>query len=196
MRKIIVGVGICIALLTAISPMASIARYDDHEITDEEGDTRFSYVDMVWGSFYEKTSEPMYLFVELKIADLKDKIGTVYAVHWYFNGVHYDVAFHNGIMLPRQMFKHFSCSYYNTRGNPIDTWNDTYNSGSFDLDTSIITWKILKNCVGDPQPGDSLTTPFGFSAQRISKLGLIPFWVLFGSFADGTSEGTTYIVEF
>ena len=196
MRKTLVGIGICVVLLVAISPMASIARYDDPEITDEEGDTRFSYVDIVWGSFYEESNEPEYLFVALKIADLKDKIGTVYAVHWYYNGVHYDVGFHNGIMIPHQVFKHWSCNYYNKRGNPIDTWNDSYNSGSFDLDTGIITWKILKNCVGDPQPGDSLTTPYGFSAQRISKLGLIPFWFLFESFADGTPYGTDYIIQF
>lgn len=196
MRKILVGVSVCVILFVAISPLVSIARYDDHEITDDEGDTRFSYVDMIWGSFYEEPSEPEYLFVELKIADLQDKIGTVYAIHWYYDGVHYDVGFHNGIMIPPQVFKHFSCNYYNKRGNPIDTWNESSNRGSFDLDTGIIKWKILKNCVGDPQPGDSLTTPYSFSAQRISKLGLIPLWFIFGSFADGTPYGTTYIVQF
>ncbi len=196
MRKIIMGVSICVILLVAISPMASIALYDNHEITDDEGDTRFSYVDMVWGSFYEKRSQPKYLFVELKIADLKNRIGTVYAIHWYHNDIHYDVALHNGIMIPPQMFEHWSCNYYNERGKPIDTWNDSYNSGSFDLDTGIITWKILKSCVGDPQTRDRLTTPYGFAAQRISSLGLIPFGSLFKSFADGTPYGTDYIVQF
>ena len=196
MRKTLVGVCIGVVLLVAISPLASIALYDYHEITDEEGDTRFNYVDMIWGSFYEKRSQPKYLFVELKIADLKDKIGTVYAMHWYYNDVHYDVAFHNGIMIPPQEFKHWSCHYYNERGKPIDTWDDTYNRGSFDIATGIITWKIIKNCVGNPQPRDRLTTPYSFSAQRISKLGLIPFWFIFGSFADGTDYGTDYTVQF
>ncbi len=170
---------------------------DDPEITDDEGDTLFDYIDVLWASFYEESNEPEYLYVALKIANLKDKIGCVYAVHWYYDDVHYDTAFRNGVFIPRMDFKSWRCDFYILR-TPIDTWNESYNSGSFDLETGIITWRIHKSCMGDPQPGDVLTQSYVFTAQRISKLGLIPLRRLFRSFSDSTDslESEDYIIQY
>ncbi|MEA2054566.1 MAG: hypothetical protein U9O96_05555 [Candidatus Thermoplasmatota archaeon] len=171
---------------------------DEPEITDDEGDTRFGYVDVLWASFYEVPDEPEYLYAAMKIADLEDKIGTVYAIHWHYDDMHYDVAFHNGVLIPQMVFEHWSCAYHERR-RPVDTWNDTYNTGYFDLETGVITWKIHKSCIGNPQPGDVITQSYVFTAQRISKLGLIPFGKhLFASFSDATDpdDSEDYIIQY
>lgn len=215
MKKEISGILVCMLVITTLLPITgatviyagnksvkplvetiAASDGDDPEITDEEGDTLFDYVDILWASFYENPDEPEYLYAALKISNLKDKIGCVYAIHWYFDGVHYDTAFRNGVLIPRNDYDHWSCNYYERR--PIDTWNESLNSGSFDLETSIITWKVHKSCIGNPQPGDVLTHAYVFTAQRISKLGLIPFGKLFRYFGDGTSylDSKDYIIQY
>ncbi len=171
---------------------------DEPEITDDEGDTRFGYVDVLWASFYEEPDEPEYLYGAMKIADLEDKIGTIYAIHWHYDDIHYDVGFRNGVLIPYIDFDHWHCHYYERR-TPVETWNDTYNTGYFDLEAGVITWKIHKNCIGNPQPGDVINQSYVFTAQRISKLGLIPFGNLFfTSFSDGTSSSDSkdYIIQY
>jgi hypothetical protein len=170
---------------------------DIHEITDDEGDTLFSYVDVVWASFYELPDEPDYLYTAIQMAELKDRIGCVYAVHWRYDRVLYDTGFHNGILIPYQDYDRWTCHYFN--GNAwIDTWNESYNNGLFDTETSIITWRIHKDCIGDPQPGDMLTHAHVFAAQRISYFALIPYGNLFRSFSDSTNpaESIAYTIQY
>ena len=198
MKKKIVGLFMCMLMIALSLQTPATALFDDvHEITDEVGDTRFDYVDVVWASFYENPDEPDYLYMALQISNLQDKIGCVYAIHWYLDNVHYDVGFHNGIIIPHFEFKKWSSHYYERR-TPIDIWNDSLNSGSSDLQNNIIIWKIYKSCIGSPQPGDVLTHSSVFTAQRISRLGYIPFGKLFSSFSDGTnsSESIDYIIQY
>jgi len=196
MKKIIGIIGVILLLACTYMPMAA-AYNDEYEITDQTGDTNYEYIDVIWGSFYEKSDDPEYLFVDLKIADLKDKIGTVYAIHWSYNGAHYDVSFHNGIMVPHTVFKKWNCDRYIWR-RAISTWEFESNSGSFDVETGLISWKILKSCVGNPQPGDVLTQPYAFTAQRISKMGLVPLRFFFRSLCDVTSDtdGIDYTIQY
>jgi len=181
------------------SPLAPNAVYtgdDEPEITDDEGDVLFDYIDVLWASFYENSNEPDYLYAELKITNLKERLGCVYAIHWYYNGIHYYVCFRNGVLIPPMIFKQWSCGYYEER-TLINTWNDSLCQGSFDLENGIIKWKIHKSCIGNPQPGDVITHSYAFTAQRISKIGLIPFALLFASFSDSTSplDSKDYIIQ-
>jgi len=198
MKKKIVGLFMCMLMIALSLQIPATALFDDvHEITDEVGDTRFDYVDVVWASFYENPDEPQYLYAAVKISNLQDKIGCVYALHWYFDNAHYDVAFINGIMIPHREFRHWYSDYYEKRA-PIVTWNESLNSGSFDLQNSIIIWKIHKSSIGSLQPGDILTYSSVFTAQRISFLGFLPFGQILSSFSDGTdpSESIDYIIQY
>lgn len=182
-----------------ISSIPNSACYidDEHEITDDEGDTLFSYIDVLWASFYENPDEPQYLYVAMKIANLRNMLGALYTVHWYCNNVHYDVAFRNGVLIPPMIYKDWMCGYYEGR-EPVETWNSSYNTGSFDLETGVITWKVLKSCIGNPQSGDVITQSLAFTAQRISKIGLIPLGKLFSSFCDTTNpdESKDYVIQY
>ena len=198
MKQKIVGLFVCMLMVVLVFQMPGTAFSDDvHEITDDEGDTRFEYVDVVWASFYENADQPQYLYAALQISNLQEKKGCVYAIHWYFNDVHYDTALHNGLMLPPLRFKIWSSDYYDKR-TPMKTWNDTLNSGSFDPQNDVIIWTLHKSCIGFPQPGDILTHAYVFTAQRIANLGLIPFGRLFMSFSDSSdsSASLNYIIQY
>lgn len=192
-----------IAVLLAMNiPAGSI---DDPEIVDEE-DNVFDYIDALSAWFHEDANEPEYLFVTMKLVDLSDHIGTVYAIHWEYNKIHYDVGLHNGRIFPRLTEKRWSCHYYKQhpiffwRETLVDTWNESTNNGIFDINENTVTWKIHKQCVGNPQPGETLNRPYLFTAQRISKLGLIPvFFIPFSyelSDASSSTEGQQYIIQY
>ena len=207
MKKRIWTIIVCMLLISTILPIAGTVLAGDEEnpeIEDEE-DNIFDYIDAVSGWFYEKEDESEYLYVSLKLVDLTEHIGTVYAIHWKYNDVHYDVGLHNGIFIPRITEKHWSCNYYEPspiwfwREVPIGTWNSSSCSGSFDVDTEIITWKIHKNCIGNPQPGNELIRPHIFTAHRISKIGLIPFiGPISYQLSDATSmyESKNYTIQY
>ncbi len=178
------------------APNAVCNGGDEPEITDAEGDTLFDYIDVLWASFYEDPNESDYLYIELKIANLKDRIGCVYAIHWYYNGTHYVAGLRNGILIPLKIFKQWFCAHYEGRRPVNNTWNNSLCDGYFDLEDSIIRWKIHKSCIGDPKPGDALTNSYVFTAQRISAMGFIPFGRLFASFSDATPDGKDYIVQY
>ena len=183
----------------------SVVSADDPNIVDEE-DNLFDYIDAVAGWFYENEDEPDYLFVSMQLVDLTDHIGTVYAIHWEYEGLHYDVGLHNGIFIPRVNEKNWGCHYYERnpllfwRERHVSTWDETTNSGVFDVDDDTITWKIHKDCIGDPQPGEALTDSYIFTAHRISKVGLIPVFFIPFSFelSDSTpsSESQDYVIKY
>ena len=173
---------------------ANVGLADDPIIQDEE-DNLFEYIDAVTAWFYEEEQQPNFLFIKMGLVDLTDHIGTVYAIHWEYDGVHYDVGLHNGIFIPRINEKHWDCNYYTShplwfwREKPISTWNDDTNVGIFDIDDDTITWKIHKDCIGSPQPGEKLIRPYLFTAHRISKIGLIP--VFFIPFSHELSDASS-----
>lgn len=75
----------------------------------------------------------------------------------------------------------------------------TIKSGVFDVDEDIITWKIHKDCIGDTQSDEVITRSYIFTAQSISKVGLIPvFFIPFSyELSDATvaSESQDYIIK-
>lgn len=182
-----------------------VVSADDPNIVDEE-DNRLDYIDIIAGWFYETEEEPEYLYVSIQLADLTDHLGTVYAVHWEYDGVHYDVSFRNGIFFPHVDEQYWRCHYYERspllfwREHEVPTWDETTNNGVFDVDDDTITWKIHKSCIGDLEPGDELVSSYIFTAQRLSKVGLIPTYLIPFSheLSDTTdpSQSETYVIKY
>ena len=89
MKKII-GIFIVILLITNILPMTVIAGDEENpEISDEIGDA-FGNVDInsVW--FSEKSEEPDYLFVHMKLNHMRlYKIQQTFAAFWEYKGIQY-----------------------------------------------------------------------------------------------------------
>ena len=155
MKKKIIGIFICTLLITTILPITGTVfagDENDPEIVDGIGDTLLGFLDIESAWFYEKTDEPDYLFTALKIKDLKVASNAVFSIRWTYNGVVYvsgldtfyyrEKEFRSGI---RQR-----ATYWQWKSMPKCI-------GIFDQNTDIITWKILKSNIGNPQESDVLT---------------------------------------
>jgi hypothetical protein len=174
MEKKIVAIFVCMLLITIILPMTAIAGDEEHpEIKDATGDA-FGNIDIksVW--FSEKTEEPNYLFICMKINQLnQNKIQQTFGVGWEYNGITYGCSLYIGL--------HFIGWEEWTAGEYINSapgGGPNYYSidkGAYDKSTGIITWKIPKEIIGNPSPGDVLTKTNSTAFQRFGFLGLIGF---------------------
>ena len=153
MNKAIIGIFVLILLVSTILPVTVIASDEtDPEIVDDVGDTPLSLLDIDAAWFYEKTDEPDYLFTAMKITYLKENYNAVFSIRWSYKNENYaagvntynfrETVFRSG--LPKQ------ASYWQ--------WNRMPEcDGIFDMESGIMTWKIPKSTIGNPQPGDVLT---------------------------------------
>ena len=192
MKKII-GMFVCMLLITTILPLTAMAGDEnDPEITDNLNDqfgalvdyptrirTRialrlllidsFDFIDIDSAWFYEQSSESDYLFAALKIKDLStNPHRAIYSVHWTFNGVPYAVGSHlynNG--------QNSSC-FVGLDKRYNRNWQ--YAEATYDFDKDIVTFKMDKTLIGNPQPGDILTKTFAWTALRFSPQALNLFF--------------------
>jgi hypothetical protein len=174
MRKKIVVVIIFMLLTTTILPITAIAGDEENpEISDTMGDA-FGNIDInsVW--FSEKTEEPNYLFVCMKINEPNlNKIQQTFAVFWEYEGIIYGCGMFIGLYIIG--WESWSAGeYINSApgGGPNYYGID---KGTYDKSTGIITYKIPKDIIGDPRPGDVLTKTWSNAFQRYGFLGLIGF---------------------
>jgi hypothetical protein len=195
MKKKIIGIFVCTLLITTILPITAMAGDEnDPEIRDNLNDqfgalidhpTRirthlaltllqmntFDFIDINCSWFYESALEPTYLYTAVKLKDLSITTQrTVYSVHWTYNGKPYCVWSH----LYKNGQKCISFTGVDRRLN-----NQWYNAEvTYDYNRSIITFKIDKKYIGDPQPGDLFTKTYAWTALR---LNVQVFTLLFSS---------------
>ena len=89
MRKKIIGLFVCILLITTILPITAIAGDEtDPEISDTTGDARMN-VDIQKAWFFEDPATPEYLYITLQVAYLETSYrGTLlHDVYWTMNHV-------------------------------------------------------------------------------------------------------------
>jgi len=155
MKKKIIGIFICTLLITTILPITGTVFAGDEEnpeIVDGTGDTDLGFLDIESAWFYEKADEPDYLFTALKIKDLKEAFNAVFSIRWAYN----DVVYVSGLSTYYYKDKEFRgglrqrATYWQWKSMPECI-------GIFDQNTDIITWKMLKSNIGNPQKGDVLT---------------------------------------
>jgi hypothetical protein len=185
MKRKIIGLFVCALLITTILPLTAMAGDEnDPEITDNQDDqfgalleyptrirTRialtllqidsFDFVDINSAWFYENESESGYLYAALKLKDLSvNPQRAIYTIHWKCNGVPYAVWSHlynNGQNCTSSVGVDRRFNY---------RWHDA--EVTYDFNRSIITFKMDKKNIGDPQPGDTLIKTFAWTALRFN----------------------------
>jgi len=146
---------VCIMLIATILPISTTVfagNVINPEIVDDVGDTDLVFLDIESAWFYENPSEPDYLYTSLKINDLKENFNAVFSIRWTFNGVVYVAGL--------DTFSYKSSEFRGGLRQRATFWQWKSMSrcdGTFDHSTNIITWKIPKNSIGNPQQGDVLT---------------------------------------
>ena len=153
MRKKIIGILVCTLFITTILPMTTLAGDPENpEIEDELNDTAIPFLDIESAWFYENADEPEYLFTALKLQSLNLKANAVLSIRWDYDGKEYVSGFDTYIFLD-DVFRSGDpkrASYWQWKNMPEC-------EGIADYTTNIITWKVLKSNIGNPEKGDVLT---------------------------------------
>jgi len=177
MKIKIVGVFVCVLLITTILPITAIAGNEENpEITDTIGDAR-AYLDIKKAWFHEDPSTPDMLYTTIKIVKpsiLPFKQHLV--VRWKMNGEYYASMLGIGYNF-KLWFEYVSIIGRGFFGDPKPII--TTIEGIFDTTNGTITCKIPKNTIGNPQPGDVLTDTQSQCFERFrfwGRLGFSPFF--------------------
>jgi hypothetical protein len=204
-RKIIPIFVMVLMISVSFTIVVSAGSEEDPEIVDEEDTDVLGYLDVVSAWFFEKEEEPEYLFTSLKM----NKISPYYlkqhlVVHWT----------HNGIKCASGMFVGYGQPWFDfSAGYGHGWWFEEHYQrieGEYDKKTGIITCKIPKSIINNPQQGDVLENTYASAFKRFGFIGRMGFdrailrsilFLLLGKdvvdFApESTDYGRDYIIQY
>ena len=190
----IIGIFVCVLLIANIVPVTVMAGDEENpEIIDELNDTDLDKLDInsVW--FYEKLNDPEYLFISMKIENLNEKISAVFSVTWFYN----DIKYVSGLDISFYREKVFRSGLYQ-RATHRQWLSMPECEGTYDVDTNIITWKILKENIGNPQKDGVLTKTRASAVLGFPLNFLLFLFVDYRDFAPSivTEYGKDYIINY
>jgi hypothetical protein len=167
---------------------------ENPEIEDELNDTDLSFLDIESAWFYEKADAPEYLYTALKVKSLNLKTNAVLSIRWNYNGKDYVSGF-DTYRFQEDVFRSGDpkrASYWQWNSMPVC-------EGTTDQTTNIITWKVLKRNIGNPEKGDVLTNTRA-AAVSGGYLSFIYFFTgnYFRDFAPNQqgTYGSDYIIQY
>lgn len=178
---------------------------ENPEIEDEIEDEVVDYLDIISAWFFEKAEEPEYLFICLKVKEIDENpMQQKLTVHWEYNGIECAAGLAIGYD-ETDVFKHSAGwghgFWFQEHYQAID--------GSVDTEKGIITFKIPKEYIKDPQPGERLTNTYALTFQRYGYIGKLGFdrallqiilYVLTGEdrsdFGPNEGYGKDYIIQY
>ena len=205
MQKIFAILVSMLFILTIISVNVFAGSEEDPEITDEEEDDVQDNFNIISAWFYEKEGEADYLYTALKLKNIDTaKTKQHLVIIWEHEGVHCAAGLYIGYD------EDYWISYEAGYGHGF-WFQEHYQriEGEFDEETGIITCKIPKNIINDPDKGDVLTKTRASAFQRFGFIGMLGFdrwfihtliYVLSGKsasdFAPNDGYGRDYIIQY
>lgn len=114
----------------------------------------YVYVDVISAWIFELEENPDYLYMNLRIRDLRDntdKYDAIYVLSWTYNNIKYSASVHIFPEGPTSL-----------KAGPTDEEGNDYIDyvicdGNIDSNTEIITWIIPKDIIGNPTIGTKIT---------------------------------------
>jgi len=167
MRRKLIGIYLVfIFISSSMSTMFVLADDQEPQITDQTGDA-FGYIDIVDIEFFEKEEAPEYLYVSMQINDPSfTTFQQTFAVFWKLNDIEYSCSLHRGFSL--KYWDRYTAGISRTRDH-----NDI--NGTYNMQTGVITWKVPKEFIGDPEKGDVLYDTWSNAFRRLGFIGRIGF---------------------
>jgi hypothetical protein len=178
---------------------------NDPEIIDEEENDVFEYLDIESAWFYEDEEQPEYLFTALKIKNIDTtKTKQHLIVKWEHKGIHCSAGLYIGYD------EEYWISYQAGYGHGF-WFQEHYQEieGELDEENGIITCKIPKNIINNPEKGDVLTKTRASAFQRFGFIGRLGFdrwfirsviYIVTGKstsdFAPNDGNGRDYIIKY
>lgn len=205
MRKKILPLFVCMLFFVLLFPMQAFAGdEEDPEIEDEIENDVVDYLDIISAWFYEDAQQPEYLFIGLKVQEInKVPLKQKLTVHWEYNGIACAAGLAIGYGSP--WFIHSAGWGHGLR------FQEHYQrvNGTVDEEAGIVTFKIPKEYIKNPQKGDVLTNTYALTFQRFGFLGRIGFdrailrsliSLLIGQnlkdFAPNDGYGSDYVIKY
>lgn len=204
MKKKLLSIFVCTLLFTIPFSITVFAgSEEDPEIVDETDENVMKYLDIISAWFFEEENQPNYLFISLKLKEINPyHLKQHLTVHWDYNGESCAAGLIIGYGDP--------WFYYNAGYGHGWWFQEFYEqiTGEYNSETGIITLKIPKDIIKNPQKGDVLTKTKAETFQRygfIGRLGFSRFWFSsFISLSTGMSPwdgapyefGRDYIIQY
>ena len=192
-------------IFTILSVNVFAGSEEDPEIMDEEEDDVQENFDIISAWFYEKEEEPDYLYTALKLKNIDTtKTKQHLVIIWEHKGVHCSAGLYIGYD------EEYWLSYEAGYGHGF-WFQEHYQQieGEFDQETGIITCKIPKNLINEPDKGDILTKTRASAFQRFGFIGMLGFdrwfirsliFIITGKsandFAPNDGYGRDYIIQY
>ncbi|MFE3846098.1 hypothetical protein ACFL1L_04490 [Thermoplasmatota archaeon] len=158
-----------------LSITAQAGSEEDPEILDELDEESVEYLDIISAWFFEKEDEPQYLFISLKLNEITPyRLKQHLSVHWEYNGEFCAAGLVIGYGKP--------WFFYHAGYGHGWCFQEFYEEieGDYNEESGIITYKIPKEIINNPQKGEVLTKTKAETFQRwgfIGRLGFNRFWV-------------------
>jgi hypothetical protein len=194
MMKKIVGIIVILLMIGSISSLNVIAGDEENpEIEDATGDTNLSFLDIEKAWFYEDQENPEYLFISLKLRDIKETFPGTFAVKWSYNDVIYVAGLTTYFFKPKDIRSglYQRGTYWQWKSMPIC-------EGIFDYNKNTFTWTIPKSNIGNPQQGERLTQT-KCSAVPNFPISITDLFMDFRDFAPNNytdEHGKDYILQY
>jgi hypothetical protein len=205
MRNKIIGIFVCMLLITTILPITAIAGDEQNpEIQDTPENDVFPYLDIISAWFFEKSNEPGYLFTSLKLTEITGyRFKQHLTIGWEHNGIECAAGLFIGYGKPWFAFD---------AGYGHGWWFQEHYiniSGEYNQSTGIFTCKIPKEVINNPKQGDVLTNTYALTFQRFGFIGRLGFNRIFlpsliysifkksiRDIAPDTGYGKDYIIQY
>ena len=202
MKKKLICIFVLTLLIVTILPITgSVIAGDenDPEIVDDENDvigpngniiagSRFNHIDVISAWFFEKQSEPKYLFTSLKVINLRPSINTVYGIFWRYNDIGYATIVSNDLiswLLGRSILVNLTT---NSKTSEI--------SCSIDQKNNIITFKTPKELIGNPQSGEKLTNTMAGTSVQFGVLLSPNVYFIWQDRGPDSGPGSDYTIQY
>ena len=143
---------------------------EDPEIVDEEDTEVMEYLDVISAWFYELEEEPGYLFTAIKMKEINPYHFKQHLhIHWNYNDTPCAAGMIIGYGDP---WFDFSAGYGH------GWWFQEHYvriEGTYDNETGIVTCKIPKSIIKNPQKGDVLEDTYASAFERFGFIGRLGF---------------------
>jgi hypothetical protein len=206
MRKKIIGIFVCMLLITTLLPIIALAGDPENpEFVDRIRDVKlfglfiipfqmkYKNVDVISVWFKEESINPENLYVSLKIQDLEEKtesLEAIYNVDWLRDLDRFCVNLHinpNGV---GSFYVGRSLDY----NDDIDDWIEC--EGIVDIDNNVITWFVPKEFMLNPPIGSTISSINSCCLLRFTDDSGLPLMDLFKDLPWNNKATKDYIIKY
>jgi hypothetical protein len=206
MKIKIVGIFVCMLLITTILPITALAGDPENpEFIDKIRDVKlfglftipfqmkYKNVDVIAAWLHEESANPDYLSVSLQIRDLEAKtesLEAIYSVDWAWNN-HLILV---GLHINPDGIGSFDVGRSLDYNDDIEEWITC--DGMVDVEQNFITWSVPKEFIGNPPKGATIENIYPLTSLRFTDASGLPLMDLFKDLPVNAKTSKGYVIQY